>query len=1221
MLRIFSSAFRVCRRLALLTICIQSVFAPTGFAADGHMGIVTGNPGKIMDGNKVLADVPKGTRLWIFSEMPGWTEVKIPNQDERGWISEKHIEKVILTAQQNAQLKEADAHYAQYQQFHKERKFADALRSLESCYQIDQFVHGPDHPQLANTLHELGNLASAQANYPTARKHFEEALAIFRKVLGSNDQETAATLHHFGVNSFRQGDYPTAQKCLAEALAIYRKVRGNEHADTASTLHNLGFVAQKQKDYPAARSFYDEALAIRRKVLGSEHADNANTLNELGVLAYDQGDYPIAQKHFDEALIMRRKVLGNEHPSTAATLNNLGIVAHDQKDYPAARKFYDEALAIRRQVLGAEHAETAATLQKLGSLAIDQWDFATARKFCEEALTIRRKVLGNEHAGTASTLNNLGILADGRADYPTARKFYEEALAIEIKIHGRGHIETTNTLHNLAVLIHLQGDYPTALKYHDEVLAIRRKVLGNEHPNTAASLTCLGDLNRDQGDLLTARKCYEEALAIDRKALGNEHPNTAGTLSKIGNLARVQGDFPTAKRYLEESLAIQQKLGKDYTPHTLNSLGLLACAQHDYSVAWKYFEESLKIKRKLLGNENPNTAETLTNLGDLFSAKGNYPSARNHYDESRRILRTHVQRTLPGLSEVEQLHFLEKKFFAGWTRNLSFGWLQSTDLNNIETAAGWLVNGKAVAQESLAAQALLARDATNPQLAALVTDLKAARQELASLSLSTVLVNQVATQQQKLAQLTADEQRLARSLAQATGQAPPTSTWVEMSTLRQSIPADALYVDLVRMSIDDAVKQKQSQPHYLAWIIPGGKDSRLTVLDLGEAASLERNIEQARVALAKVADENSRFRQEGEAAAAAQAAKDLQAVANVVLKPLLPQLANKKQLILSPDGALWLLPWAALPVAEKEVLLERCSLRFVLSGRDLVKKETGGKLTQGAPAIVVNPDYDLIGTAAKAAIQAILPQTTFDETENRSMTSRSSLPRVRPLPFTSLEGAAAAPLFKHMTQSEPRTYEQDQALEAVVKNLKRPKLLVLSTHGFFLPDQERKETDDKLLASNSTRSLPALTKDGQPVENPLLRCGLLFAGCNSPRLPGLDDGILTGMEIVGMDLRGTELVVLSACETGIGKVRNGEGVAGLRQAFQLAGAQSVVSTLWQVPDHDSAIIMQDFFTNLAAGQSKAEALRNAQLKRIEARKEKNGAAHPFFWAAWTVTGQ
>ena len=219
--------------------------------------------------------------------------------------------------------------------------------------------------------------------------------------------------------------------------------------------------------------------------------------------------------------------------------------------------------------------------------------------------------------------------------------------------------------------------------------------------------------------------------------------------------------------------------------------------------------------------------------------------------------------------------------------------------------------------------------------------------------------------------------------------------------------------------------------------------------------------------------------------------------------------------------------------------------------------------------------------------------------------------------------SATKPAIAKLTGGEPKMLLGTDASETNIKrSASRPAALVLATHGFFKQDQEVKKDDTAGMGSRGMTQ--AVTTTGEALEDPLLRCGLALAGANvAAKASGGDDGILTGAEIVGLDLLGTDLVVLSACETGVGKVQNGEGVAGLRQAFQIAGAKSVVATLWQVPDAESAQIMQAFYANMAQGQTASKALREAQLAFIKARREDRNyeAAHPYLWAAYGVTGR
>ncbi|MGD0039866.1 MAG: CHAT domain-containing protein [Isosphaeraceae bacterium] len=467
---------------------------------------------------------------------------------------------------------------------------------------------------------------------------------------------------------------------------------------------------------------------------------------------------------------------------------------------------------------------------------------------------------------------------------------------------------------------------------------------------------------------------------------------------------------------------------------------------------------------------------------------------------------------------------------------------------------------------------------------------------------------------------------MSKKLGQVTGRPKRDDPWVEPDAARKALPGDAVLVEIARVKVFDfQTKDRQKRwqpPHYAAWVIPAVGRGEIRVIDLGEAKPIEDAVAAARKALQPELDV---LRSRGEPDAEQQLQKPLQDLARLVLQPLLPHIGQAKRWLISPDAALWLVPWAALPLPDGRYAVEGHLISYVISGRDLVA-DLGSKASE-RPIVLADPDYDLDPAQARATTRQMLRERAGPEPAQEPLLALRGSSRslagatFAHLPGTAAEAEAVLPRLTRYAGIEPQLYAGPQALEAVFKAVQRPRIVMLSTHGFFLEEPETKLEDRPALALDGGRS-PA--KPGPLPENPLLRCGLVLAGANQRDQasgPEDEDGILTGLEIVGTDLRGTELVVLSACETGLGEVRNGEGVAGLRQAFQLAGAQAVLATLWQVPDRESARLMSGFFDNLAAGRSRPAALRDAQLALIAARRERYSAAHPFFWAAFTLTGQ
>jgi tetratricopeptide (TPR) repeat protein/CHAT domain-containing protein len=1063
-----------------------------------------------------------------------------------------------------------------------------------------------------------------RGQYPEALIKARETLAMRRKLLGPEHPQTAAALNNLGIVLTTQRDYVGARPYLEQALAIHRKVMGPDHPETATCLVNLGNLLFDQGHYAGARRHLEQALAIRRKVLGLENSATAQLLSCVGNLLQSQQDYVGARPYLEQALAVHRKISGPDHPETATCLSNLGVLLHKAEDYAGARQYYEQALAIHRKALGPDHPDTATSLDRLGGLLYSQLDYAGARRHLEQALAIRLKVFGGEHPKTARSLYLVGRLLQKQGDYARARRYLEQALAIRLKVFGPEHDETATSLQYLGRQLLEQGDYAGARPYVERALAITGKIRGPDHPETAMCLNDLGALLQDLGDCAGARRHLEEALAIYRRVLGAEHPETATSLNNLAALLVEQGDCAGARRHLEEALAIDRKiLGPDHpnTARCLTNLAPLLVEQGDYEGARRHLEQALDILRKVLGPDHPETATTLGELGLVHTALGEPQSAWEFLKEAVACATRSNRIFLSGSAQRDFANKLleQYKSFDGL---LSLADAHGELLHRgAPDLAAALLDGKASAAQALLARQQARAASTNPLAQMHYRDLLGVRRELAQLLLRGPGREGMAGYTDQRHRLEQQRDTLERELAASV------NSFAVLQSRQQAgprevaarLPMDTVLLDLVKyrpFNFRVTVKQPRwGAARYAALVLqrlqPGQADPAISVVFLGEARPIEAAVHPWRIATAH-----------GSSDAAAE-----RTLRERLWQPLAAALPpGTQRLVIAPDGELTLFPFEALRLEDGRYLVERYAVSYVSSGRDLLPlPDLPGE--RGPALLVHSPDYDARAT----------PPTQVAAAPSPSPAHRSGEIAKRGLRFTALPAgvAEAQAVAEAWKQARPRMpLQQLMGVEAAKEKLSaihRPPLLYFITHGFFLPDVQLLRDDRGLLAAGRGFKLVPTGPQALTLplaEEPRLRSGLALAGANQWRQRaerGLSDGLLTALDVEDLDLWGTEVVVLSACDTGLGQVDPvGEGVLGLRRAFQLAGAKTVLASLWEVPDRETAQLMAGFFRRWLSGTSKAQALRAAQLELLaELRKDpdpKRRDAPPLYWAGFICHG-
>lgn len=593
------------------------------------------------------------------------------------------------------------------------------------------------------------------------------------------------------------------------------------------------------------------------------------------------------------------------------------------------------------------------------------------------------------------------------------------------------------------------------------------------------------------------------------------------------------------------------------------------------------------------------TWETSALAGQLLLRGGRTEQGLKLLRPAMRELHTFATRGLPYLALREQLSFLDKTFNPALAQAIAAA--RKSDEPLSEDICQWLINGKAQTVDAVALQSrhLLDEDAQSEA----AMKLRAAQWQLASL----MAKPRTAENQEKLSQLTQQVEILSRNVI--SDQMSEPRSWMEFDTLQSLVPTDAAYIDFFRMA------PPGETPEYVAMVV---RSDSASLISLGKAAPIEKTVSRLSKLLA---DAPTEIQAQGPAKAESEISPPLAELKKLLFDPLRASIGDAKTLVICPDGPLWLVPWAAIQSPDSGAyLIEKFELQLVTSGRTLAPRPEV-ELRSTAGLIIADPDYQEASPreedpqstdlqqpsrlATDDSLPALPPVGIAAEAELtlRSLGTQGELPKeVVSLPNTRAEAAAVAESIEALTGSKPTILLGPDAKETACRDAVRPFILHVATHGFCLPEL----TD---------------TKNGKG--HPLLNCGLLFAGFNSrdgQEVLAENDAILTALEMLGSDFRGTHLVVLSACESGLGDAPSGEGVLGLRQTFEIAGAQSVVSTLWSVNDAESARLMKAFYDHLPEGSTKGEALRQAQIERIEALRRRYGAAHPYFWAAYTLTG-
>lgn len=847
-----------------------------------------------------------------------------------------------------------------------------------------------------------------------------------------------------------------------------------------------------------------------------------------------EGRFEDARRALECSLTLIELVRGPDDVQAAAVAVQLAGVYRRLAELPESESLYLRAIAIMERTLGPGHPITAQAQSQLAALYQREGEIRKAEPLLHRAMEVIDSTLGSDHPWFVSCLATLASLRDTAGDLEDEEAIDRRALSIEERIGDADSVQYAGLLNNLGEVYRQKQDYARAEPLFRRSLELGERLLGPSNYSIATALQNLGIVARERRDYATAVACNLRALKIRERVVGPNHPDVAHVLTNLANIYRATGDYEQSLQIHLRALHIWESAAGPYQRATLLSVG---------------------------------------NIAKTYAAMGDIPDAIAYQGRTDAIAEKQLALNLVTGSERQKLLFAQG-LSERTDRTLSLH-LREAPGNQHAAALAALVllqrKGR-VLDAMIDTFAAVRQRIANTGDRGLLDRLNATTADLARVALKVPETWHPEARQNAIRDLEAKKEHLENELAEHSAAFRAEMQPVTLEAVQAAVPEHSALLEFAIFRPFNPRGERNSEAygpaHYAAYVLRRRGAPR--GFDLGPADAIDTAIDGLKQSLR---DPNRN-----------DFTERAHAVDDLVMRPLRASLRGAARLLISPDGELNLVPFEALIDKHDQYLIERYSVSYLTSGRDLLRMQAT-RANHSKPVIFADPVFGEPATPTQEQIRAI----SWDRTTRSSIATGDNPSAVyfAPLAATADEARAIKALFP-----EAAVFTGQRATKAALQQVKAPRMLHIASHGFFLRD-----------ANNA-------------LANPLLRSGLALAGANLPH-DSRDDGLLTALEASGVDLWGTKLVTLSACDTGIGEIRNGEGVYGLRRAFVLAGAESVVMSLWPVSDAIARQTMVVYYKGLRAGRGRGDALRQAKLALLTRR----GRQHPFYWASFIHSGE